>query len=173
MFIPAIEALKDGPYLVVATTGGQHTDELRAPYPQGNVVIEDFVDFDLLFEHADAFVCNGGFGSVQLALRHGVPVVGAGTREGKNDINARLAYHGYGVNLRSERPKPRRIARAVARVATDRTIAANVARVRAELESYRPLELIDRRLELGHGHRTSEGPVEAAHRLHGRHGHHA
>ena len=45
-------------------------------------------------------------------LRHGVPVVGAGTREGKNDVNARLAVNGLGADLRSEHPGPARIRRA-------------------------------------------------------------
>ena len=57
----------------------------------------------------DVFVTNGGFGSVLAAMRHGVPVVGAGKTEGKNDIDARVGYNRLGVDLRSERPKPARI----------------------------------------------------------------
>lgn len=147
LFVPALEALKDGPYQVVVTTGGRNTDELRAGYPQDNVVIEDFVDYDLLFEHADVFVCNGGYGSVQLALRHGVPIVAAGTREGKNDINARLDYLGFGIDLRTERPKPKQISKGVAAVLNDPAIGRNVARIKAELESYRPFDIIDRQLQ--------------------------
>jgi len=67
LFVPALEALKGGSHLVVATTGGKNTDELRRRYPQANVVIEDFVDFGLLFDHADLFICNGGYGSILLA----------------------------------------------------------------------------------------------------------
>ncbi|MEO8571659.1 MAG: glycosyltransferase, partial [Chloroflexota bacterium] len=64
LFVPALEALKSGSHLVIATTGGKNTDELRRRYPEANVVIEDFIDFDLLFEHADLFICNGGYGSI-------------------------------------------------------------------------------------------------------------
>jgi len=144
---PTLVALKDGPYQVVVTTGGRNTDTLRARHTQDNVVIEDFIDFDALFEHADAFVCNGGYGSVQLALRHGVPIVGAGTREGKNDINARLDHLGLGIDLRTERPKPKQVANCVAAVLADPVIGRSVARIRDELESYRPFEIIDRQLE--------------------------
>jgi UDP:flavonoid glycosyltransferase YjiC (YdhE family) len=95
LIVPALEALKDGPHMVVVTTGGRHTEDLRRRYPHQNVIIEDFVDFDELFERTDVFVCNGGYGSVTLALRHGVPVLADGRREGKNDINARLDYRGW------------------------------------------------------------------------------
>ena len=115
--IPAIEAFAGGDRLLVVVTGGVGTEELRSRYPHDNVLIEDFVDFDLLFPHTELYVTNGGLGGVLLALSHGVPLLIAGTREGKGDINARLAYRGLAVDLRTETPsarchRPRRRARA-------------------------------------------------------------
>jgi UDP:flavonoid glycosyltransferase YjiC (YdhE family) len=144
LIVPALEALKDGPHLVVVTTGGQHTEELRRRYPQDNIVIEDFVDFDVLFAHADVLICNGGYGSVMLALRHGVPVLAAGQREGKNDINARLDYRGIGIDLKTERPTPKKIARGIAGILIDGRMRDNIARIRTEFGSYRAYEIIDR-----------------------------
>jgi UDP:flavonoid glycosyltransferase YjiC (YdhE family) len=143
LFVPALEALKGGPHLVVATTGGKNTAELRRRYPDENVVVEDFVDFGLLFEHTDLFVCNGGYGSILLALSNGVPVLSAGVREGKNDINARIDYCGFGIDLKTERPTPAKIAKGVSRILGDRRFAENVARVHADFDTYRPLDLID------------------------------
>ena len=143
LIVPTLEALADTPYVVVATTGGVQTADLRARFASPNIVIEDFVDFDALFPHVDVFVTNGGFGSVLAAMRHGVPVVGAGKTEGKNDIDARVGYNGLGIDLRSERPKPARIRAAVDQVLADPTFAVNVAALRAELESYDPLSRID------------------------------
>ena len=143
LFAPALEALKGGSHLVVATTGGKNTAELRRRYPHENVVVEDFVDFGVLFEKTDLFICNGGYGSILLALSNGVPVLSAGVREGKNDINARIDYLGFGVDLKSERPTPAKIAKGVTRILTDKRFARNVARVRAEFETYHPLDLID------------------------------
>jgi UDP:flavonoid glycosyltransferase YjiC (YdhE family) len=143
LFVPALEALKGGSHLVIATTGGKNTEGLRRRYPEANVVIEDFVDFDLLFDHADLFICNGGYGSILLALSKGVPVLSAGVREGKNDINARIDYFGFGVDLKTERPTPEKIAKGVTRVLGDKRYAQNIERIRAEFETYRPLELID------------------------------
>lgn len=147
LIVPTLEALRDSPYLVVATTAGTQTAELRQRFAAPNVVIEDFIDYDALFPHVDVFVTNGGFGSVLAAMRHGVPVVGAGTREGKNDINARVGYNRLGIDLRSERPKPTRIGAAVRRVLDDRQIAANVTRLREELDSYDPMQLIEAELD--------------------------
>ena len=143
LIVSTLEALKDGPYVVVATTAGARTAELRDRFAAPNIVIEDYINYDDLFPRVDVFVSNGGFGSLLAAMRHGVPVVGAGTREGKNDVNARVGYNRLGVDLRSERPTPARIRAAVRRVLDDPTIAANVGAVRAELAAYDPMARIE------------------------------
>src|SRR6478735_4625577 len=141
--VPTIEALKDSSYVVVATTGGAGTEALRARYPLPNVVIEDYIDYDDLFAHVDVFVTSGGFGSNLAAFLHGVPVVGAGKREGKNDINARVGYNQLGIDLRSEHPKPAAILKAVQTVLDDPTYATNVGNLRAELQAYDPIATIE------------------------------
>ncbi len=147
LIVPAMEALRDGPYVVVATTGGARTAELRQRFAAPNIVVEDFVDYDVLFPHVDLFVTNGGFGSVLAAFRHGVPVVAAGKTEGKNDITARIGHNRLGVDLRTERPKPASISAAVDHVLADPTFSANVGALRAELESYDPMARIEAALE--------------------------
>lgn len=146
IIIPTIEALKDCGYVVVATTAGAQTDALRARFRQPNVVIEDFIDYDELFPHVDVFVASGGWGSNLAALLHGVPVVGAGKRESKNDVNARIGYNKLGIDLRSEHPEPAAIRKAVSRILDDPTYARNVADLRAELRSYDPIGTIQERL---------------------------
>lgn len=107
------------------------------------MVIEDFIGYDDLFPHVDVFVTSGGFGSTLAAFLNGVRVVGAGKREGKNDINARVGYNRLGIDLRSERPKPAAIRRAVRRLLDDPTYATSVANLRAELDSYHPMATIE------------------------------
>ncbi len=122
-------------------------ESIVSRYPQPNLVIEDFLPCEELFACVDVFVTNGGFGSVLAALSRGIPVVCAGKREGKNDINARVDYNGLGVDLRTERPSARKIAAAARRVIADPTITDNVARLKSELASYQPLTIIRRRIE--------------------------
>jgi UDP:flavonoid glycosyltransferase YjiC (YdhE family) len=143
LIIPTLEALKDAPYVLVATTAGVQTAELRERFAAPNVFIEDFIDYDRLFPHVDVFVTNGGFGSVLAAMRHGVPVVAAGKTEGKNDIDARVGYNRLGVDLRTERPRAARIRAAVARVLSDPTYRTNVDALRAELDAFQPMARIE------------------------------
>ncbi|MCZ7686032.1 MAG: hypothetical protein M5U28_47640 [Sandaracinaceae bacterium] len=149
LFVPALTALAGTPHLVVATTGGRSTSELRERFPQDNVVVEDWIDFGALMRHADLFISNGGYGSVMRALVHGVPLLVAGKLEGKADINARLDYHGLALDLRTERPTPKQIARGVARVLGEPRFAQNVARVRDELASYDSYAIVEAALTAG------------------------
>ena len=146
LIAPTLEALSESEHVVVATTGGVETDALRARFRKPNVIVEDFISYDDLFPHVDVFVTGGGFGSSLAAVLHGVPVVGAGKREGKNDVNARIGYNKLGIDLRSERPKPAAVRRAVRTVLEDSTYRTRVAEVRAELESFDPMATIEEAL---------------------------
>ena len=124
LMIPALDALHDTDCLVVVATGGRRPLSCRRLYPHRNVVITDWIDFDAILPHVDVFVCNGGSGSLLLSLSHGVPVVAAGTREGKNDNNAHIDYLGLGINLRTERPTADKLKRAVYTVLGDPGVPA-------------------------------------------------
>ena len=83
---------------------------------QPNAVVERFVPYAALLPHVDVMVSNGGFGSVQLAIANGVPMVVAGTSEDKKEVTAHVGWSGTGINLRTDRPSPKAIAEAVERV---------------------------------------------------------
>ncbi len=155
LLVPTLEALGDGPRLVVAATGYRHTEALRRRFSGKNVLIEDFVDFRSALPHASLFVCNGGFGSVLLALSAAVPLVNAGKLEGKSEVNARVAYSGAGIDLRTERPTPNRVERAVQHVLGDPSYARAAKRIAEELASYAPLHIIESRLLADAAERTA------------------
>jgi len=159
LFIPALEALAGTGDLVVVTTGGRHTEMLRARFPQDNVIIEDWLDYGALMPHAALFITSGGYGSVMQALTHGVPLLLAGKREGKEDICARMDYRGLGLNLRTERPTAAQIARGVEHVLGTPAYRENVERLQGELSSYDPCVLIERRIVASHSPRVT--PSEA------------
>ncbi len=143
LIVPALEGLLPAGALLIVGTGHKNTEELRRRFPQENVVIEDYIDFEAVLERADVFVCNGGHGSVLLSLSKGVPVVGAGVREGKNDINARVEHFGVGINLHTETPTASQVERAVERVLNDPSFRRRAQELRDELARYQPLEIID------------------------------
>ncbi|MDQ4503148.1 nucleotide disphospho-sugar-binding domain-containing protein [Sinomonas sp. ASV322] len=139
LMVPAIEGLKDHGLQLVVATGGKGTEELRRRFRQDNVVIEDFVDFYDALPETDVYVTNGGLGGVMLALSHGVPVVAAGINEGKNDVNARLAYRGLGIDLKTQSPTAQAIRSAVERVLADGGLRQRVEAIRAEFGAHDPL----------------------------------
>lgn len=131
---PAIDALgPEDDLLVVAVTGGADPSELGAV--PANTRVARFIPFDLLLPHTDVFVTNGGYGGVQLALSHGVPVVGAGKTEDKGEVNARVAYSGVGIDLRSQTPGPDRVRAAVRQVLGDIGYTLAAGRLRAEIDA--------------------------------------
>lgn len=136
LIVPAVEALRGRGHQLYVATGGANTEQLRRAYAADDTVIEDFLDFRALFHHADLFVCNGGYGSILLALSNGVPVLSAGVREGKNDVNAHVRYFGVGTDLRTERPKPGKIRTAAERLLADGGARARAAALAAEMHSY-------------------------------------
>jgi len=140
---PTIEALSGSGTLVVAVTGGIGTESLRRRFERNDVVVDDYIPFGDLFPHTDIFVTNGGHGSAMIALAHRVPMVTAGTREGKNDVNARLEVAGVARNLGTERPAPSRIRSAVNAALVDVAMRERVDRVSAALAAYDSVAIIE------------------------------
>ncbi len=119
LLLPAVTALAREDVLVVATTGGPDPEEvLPAAARPANLRLERFVPFTNLLPLADVLVTNGGFGGVQTALANGVPLVNAGRTEDKIEVNARVAWSGAGISLRTDAPSPARVRRAVHEVLT-------------------------------------------------------
>jgi UDP:flavonoid glycosyltransferase YjiC (YdhE family) len=139
LLVPTLQAYKDSPCLVIATTGGMHTEYLRKRFPQDNIIVEDFVDYDYIMPRANAFVTCGGYGSVMLSIKHCLPMVAAGVHEGKNEINARIGYFKLGINLNTERPTPAQIKKAVTALLANPAYRPRLATLHKELVSYNTL----------------------------------
>jgi len=138
LLIPAITGLAGSDTLVVVTTGPGDPDDLIARLGEvpPNVHITRFIPYDLLFEHADVFVTNGGYTGVTLALAHGVPIVQAGTTEEKVEIAARIEWSGVGVALGTTRPTPEAVRGGVARVLGDTVFRNRADRLRREMSEH-------------------------------------
>jgi len=145
ILVPTLEAYRqDQETLVIATTGGTRTAELRSRFPQENLIIEDFIDFNAIMPYVDVYVTNGGYGGAMLALQHQLPMVVAGIHEGKNEIAARLDYARVGIDLRTETPKPEQIRRAVEQILSDKRYRQQVQKLGEEFNQYAPCQLAER-----------------------------
>ena len=141
LLVPTLEAFKDTGNLVVCTTGGSGTAELRARFPQQNLIIEDFIPFADVMPYADAYITNGGYGGVMLGIEHRLPLVVAGVHEGKNEINARVSYFGLGINLNTETPQAKQVYDAAWEVVSNTRYKQNAERLAHEFATYHPYEL--------------------------------
>jgi UDP:flavonoid glycosyltransferase YjiC (YdhE family) len=138
---PTMEALAGDNVLVVATTGGPDPAPLRPTLP-ANVRLERFIPHDLLLPQVDVMVTNGGYGGVQQALAHGVPLVVAGDSEDKPEVAARVRWSGVGVDLRTGRPAPARLATAVRRVLEQPSFRTRATALQIEIAQTDALETI-------------------------------
>jgi len=119
LIAPTLAALANEPdVLVVATTGGRPVDAIPGAIPS-NARVASFLPFEWLLPRVDVLVTNGGYGSVNLAMSYGIPLVTAGMTEDKADVNARVAWSGVGLDLATNEPTPEAV-RAAVRTVLDR-----------------------------------------------------
>lgn len=112
LLIPAMQGLAGDELQLLLTTGGRDPARLGAAVP-ANAIVTEHVPFELALPRAAVLVTNGGYGSVQAALAHGVPLVVAGTGEDKAEVATRVAWSGAGINLHSNEPTADAVAAAV------------------------------------------------------------
>lgn len=112
LLLPAMQGLAGDELQLLLTTGGRDPALLGAAVPV-NAIVTEHVPFELALPRAAVLVTNGGYGSVQAALAHGVPLVVAGTGEDKAEVATRVAWSGAGINLHSNEPTADAVAVAV------------------------------------------------------------
>lgn len=117
LVVPTLEALADDDVLVVVTTGGRPVETLP-PLP-ANARAAQYLPYERFLPKTDVYVTNAGYGGVQAALRHGVPIVANGGQEDKPEVAARIAWSGVGRRLRAIPPRPRALRAAVRAVLRD------------------------------------------------------
>jgi UDP:flavonoid glycosyltransferase YjiC (YdhE family) len=132
---PTLAGLAEEDVLVVATTGGRPPSAVPGPLP-GNARVEPFIPYDRLLPKADVMVTTGGYGGVQYALSHGVPLVVAGEGEDKPDIAARVAWSGAGINLKTGRPSPAKVRGAVRRALNEPSFRGRARALQGKMASY-------------------------------------
>jgi len=141
ILVPALEAFKNSDCLLIVTTGGSSTKELREKYDQPNIIIEDFISFDEIMPYANLYITNGGYGGVLMAIQHNLPMIVAGVHEGKNQITSRVGYFKIGIDLKTETPEAAKIRNAADKIFNDHSYVRNVKMLENEFSSYNSNEL--------------------------------
>ncbi len=166
LLVPTLDAFKGTDILVIATTGGSGTDNLRKRFPHENIIVEDFIPFNEVMPHVQAMVSNGGFGGVLMGIQHRLPLVVAGIHEGKNEICARIGYFRLGINLQTEQPQPKQVKKAVEQVLQEPVYRNNITVLSNEFAAYPVNQRFEQFLlrclkEVPAGSRNTAAPVAA------------
>jgi MGT family glycosyltransferase len=106
----ALEALRDEPVRVVATTLGTDPASFDAP---PNARVERFVPHGPLLERAVCVVCHGGMGITQKALARAVPVCVVPFGRDQMETARHVEVAGAGTRLPATRLSPKRLRAAV------------------------------------------------------------
>jgi len=142
LITPTFEALGDrDDLLVVATTGGRLGQRWGGHTPP-NARITDWIPYSALMPHVDVMITNGGYGGVQHALSHGVPLIVAGETSDKAEVAARVDYTGVGIDLGTAAPSAPAIRAAVDSIGRDDSYRAAAHGLRDAIASSTPIDSI-------------------------------
>ena len=138
---PALEGLAGEDVLVVVATGGRPAASLGLSRIPANARIGTFLSYPELLPKTSVMVTNGGYGGVQMALAHGVPLVVAGTSEDKPEVAMRVACSGAGLNLKTGAPTAEQVRRAVRALLDQPRYRERAAALAAEYARYDAVKL--------------------------------
>lgn len=132
LIVPTLKALAREDVLVIATTGGRSVEALGLEKIPDNARLERFIPHHDLLPHISLMITNAGYGGVQQALAHGVPLIAAGNTEEKPEICNRVEWSGVGLNLKTKSPKPSQIQKAVKKVLTNPRYQEKARQIQAD-----------------------------------------
>jgi MGT family glycosyltransferase len=102
---------------IIVTTGGQPTEAIPVAIPS-NARVASFLPYAQIMPEIDLLITNGGYGTVNMAISHGIPVISAGLTEDKEEVSAHVQWSGAGIDLRTNQATPGAIRHAVDQIFT-------------------------------------------------------
>nr|WP_322711286.1 nucleotide disphospho-sugar-binding domain-containing protein [Nostoc sp. ChiSLP03a]MDZ8212490.1 hypothetical protein [Nostoc sp. ChiSLP03a] len=86
--------------IVLVTTAGQPIESILTEIP-ANAHVTSFLPYELIMSNVALPIANGGYGTVSLALAHGIGIVLAGMTEDKEEVSAHVQWAGVRIDLRT------------------------------------------------------------------------
>jgi MGT family glycosyltransferase len=123
--------------IVLATTGGQPIASIPGEIP-ANARVAEFLPFEQVLPHIDLLITNGGYGTVNMALAEGIPIVAAGLTEDKEEVSAHVQWAGVGIDLRTNQADPEMVRRAVREVLDNPSYRIRAKKMAREFASCNP-----------------------------------
>ncbi|KAH7356946.1 putative UDP-glucuronosyltransferase 2A3 [Rhexocercosporidium sp. MPI-PUGE-AT-0058] len=143
LMIPTMAAFKARDDVIVVCALGKSGTTL----PEGTAIpwnarVEDFIPYDDVLEHADVFITNGGYGSLQHSLSNGVPLIVGGEGADKPENAMRVEFSGAGINLNTAHPSEEALYEAVRIIFHEPKYKIRAMEIKQEMESFDPIEVI-------------------------------
>ncbi|KAF2100909.1 UDP-Glycosyltransferase/glycogen phosphorylase [Rhizodiscina lignyota] len=97
LMMPALEGLKDREDLFIAAMFVSNDPEVVKDRIASNARYARTIPMDLLLPHVDVLVTSAGYGTIQHALRHGVPMVSTGLEQDKPQTGVIMEVRKVGI----------------------------------------------------------------------------
>ncbi|OKP01237.1 glycosyltransferase [Xenorhabdus eapokensis] len=145
LILPTLRGLATLPVRVLAITGGRSINILGEDLPENARVVE-YLNFEDWLPRASIFITNGGYGSLNSAIRHGVPLVVAGTGDGKLEAVARVIWSRCGISLHTDTPNEQQLYQAVTRILSSPIWRQQSQIIKADYDAHNALASITRHI---------------------------
>jgi MGT family glycosyltransferase len=133
---PALVALGDREDVtIIVTTGGQPVESIPVAI-SANARIASFLPYPQIMPKIDLLITNGGYGTVNMAISHGIPVISAGLTEDKEEVSAHVQWSGAGIDLRTNQATPEAIEHAVGEIFTQPSYRERARQLSIEFASH-------------------------------------
>jgi MGT family glycosyltransferase len=120
---------------IIVTTGGQPVESIPVAIPS-NARITSFLPYAQIMPEIDLLITNGGYGTVNMAIAHGIPVISAGLTEDKEEVSAHIQWSGAGIDLRTNHAAPEAIKHAVDEIFTQPGYRERAQQLSLEFDSH-------------------------------------
>jgi UDP:flavonoid glycosyltransferase YjiC (YdhE family) len=120
---------------IIVTTGGQPAESIPVAIPS-NARIASYLPYAQIMPEIDLLITNGGYGTVNMAISHGIPVISAGLTEDKEEVSAHVQWSGAGIDLRTNQATPEAVKHAVEEIFAQRSYRERAHELSLEFASH-------------------------------------
>ncbi|KAF2104868.1 UDP-Glycosyltransferase/glycogen phosphorylase [Rhizodiscina lignyota] len=143
LVLPTIEAFRNrDDVFVVAALVNFDPSTLNFEIPS-NARVAKFIPMNEFLPHVDVLVSSAGYGTVQHALRNGVPMVLAGEAQDKQHTGPIAEWSGIGIYIGKTAVPPNEIQEAVDKIILTPSYKETGAKLATSYKKYEPIERID------------------------------
>ncbi|KAL1653137.1 hypothetical protein SLS61_004383 [Didymella pomorum] len=147
LIAPALDALKDRDNVfVVATLVNSDPEMLDFDIPS-NARVARFIPLDLALPYVDVLITNGGYGTVQQAVKAGVPLILSGVGQDKTHTGGIVNYVGNGIYEAVHQTDKEMLGKAFEEMMMNGSYRAKSQALAKEYEKYNAVEIADREIQ--------------------------